>query len=66
MIGQIILTTYVILASTVGAWWFASNSVYKKEITLLEVVGNILPSLLFIWLLYPLHILECIKIKKLK
>lgn len=66
MIGQIILTTYVVLASTIGAWWLASNSIHKKEITLLDVVGNILPSLLLIWLFYPLYILECIKIKKLK
>jgi hypothetical protein len=65
MIGQIILITYIVLAGTVGAWWFTSNSVYKKEITLLDVVGNILPSLLFIWLFYPLHLLERIKIKKL-
>ena len=65
MIGQIILITYVILASTIGAWWLASNDIHKKEITLLDVVGNIVPAVMCIWLLYPSHLLERIKIKKL-
>jgi hypothetical protein len=64
MIGQIILITYVILASTVGAWWFAGGD--KKDITLLDLVACILPSILSIWLILPLSFLDRIKIKKFK
>lgn len=66
MIGQIILIVYIVLSGTVGACWLASNNIHKKEITLVDVVGNILPALMFIWLFYPLHILDRIKIKKIK
>lgn len=64
MIGQIILTTYVILASTVGAWWFAGGD--KKDITLLDLIACILPSILFVWMLVPFSLLDKIKIKKFK
>lgn len=66
MIGQIILITYVVLASTIGAWWLASNDIHKKEITLFDIVGNIVPSIMFIWFFYPLYVLDNIKFKKLK
>jgi len=66
MIEQIILITYVVLASTIGAWWLASNDVHKKEITLLDLIACILPSILFIWMLLPLSLLGRIKIKKFK
>ena len=64
MIGQIILITYIVLASTVGAWWLAGGD--KKEITLFDVLGNILPSILVIWMLVPFSLLDRIKIKKFK
>lgn len=64
MIEQIVLITYIVLASTVGAWWLAGGG--KKEITLLDLVAYILPSILFIWILLPLSLLDRIKIKKFK
>jgi hypothetical protein len=64
MIGQIILITYVILASTVGAWWLAGGD--KKEITLLDLMACILPSILLVWMLVPFSLLDRIKIKKFK
>jgi len=66
MIEQIILITYVVLASTIGAWWLASNDIHKKEITLFDIIGNIVPSIMFIWFFYPLYVLDKIKFKKLK
>ena len=66
MIEQIILITYVVLASTIGAWWLASNDIHKKEITLFDIIGNIVPSVMFIWFFYPLYVLDKIKFKKLK
>lgn len=66
MIEQIILITYVVLASTIGAWWLASNDVHKKEITLFDIIGNIVPAVMFIWFFYPLYVLDKIKFKKLK
>ena len=66
MIEQIILITYVVLASTIGAWWLASNDVHKKEITVFDIIGNIIPSVMFIWFFYPLYVLDNIKFKKLK
>ena len=64
MIAQIFLIVYIVLASTVGAWWLAGGD--KKEITLLDVVSWILPSILAIWLILPLSLLDKIKIKKFK
>jgi hypothetical protein len=64
MIGQIILITYTILASTLGAWWLAGGD--KKEITLLDLIACILPSILLIWLILTASLLDCIKIKKFK
>ena len=66
MIEQIILITYVVLASTIGAWWLASNDIHKKEITLFDIIGNIVPAVMFIWFFYPLYVLDKIKFKKLK
>lgn len=66
MIEQIILITYVVLASTIGAWWLASNDIHKKEITLFDIIGNIVPSIMFIWFFYPLYVLDKIKFKKLR
>ena len=65
MIGQIILITYVILASTVGAWWLAKGGV-RDEVSLLDLIAWVLPSILLIWLLLPLSLLDRIKIKKFK
>ena len=64
MIPQIFLIVYIVLASTVGAWWLAGGD--KKEITLLDVVSWILPSILFIWLILTASLLDKIKIKKFK
>jgi hypothetical protein len=64
MIGQIILITYIVLASTVGAWWLAGGD--KKEITLLDLIAWVLPSILFIWLILTASLLDKIKIKKFK
>ena len=66
MIEQIILITYVVLASTIGAWWLASNDVHKKEITVFDIIGNIVPAVMFIWFFYPLYVLDNIKFKKLR
>lgn len=66
MIEQIILITYVVLASTIGAWWLSSNDIHKKEITLFDIIGNIVPSIMFIWFFYPLYVLDKIKFKKLR
>lgn len=64
--AQIILMVYIALASTLGAWWLASNDIHKKEITLFDIIGNIVPSIMFIWFFYPLYVLDKIKFKKLK
>ena len=64
MILQIILIIYIVLAGTVGAWWLAGGG--RNEITLLDLIACILPSILLIWILLPLSLLDRIKIKKFK
>jgi hypothetical protein len=64
MIAQIFLIVYIVLASTVGAWWLAGGD--KKEITLLDLIACILPSILLVWMLVPFSLLDRIKIKKFK
>ena len=65
MILQIILIIYIVLAGTVGAWWLAKGGV-RDEVSLLDLIPWILPSILLIWILLPLSLLDCIKIKKFK
>ena len=64
MIPQIFLIVYIVLAGTLGAWWLAGGD--KKEITLLDLIAWVLPSILSIWLILPLSLLDKIKIKKFK
>ena len=64
MIAQIFLIIYIVLAGTLGAWWLAGGD--KKEITLLDLIAWVLPSILAIWLILPLSLLDKIKIKKFK
>ena len=64
MIPQIFLIVYILLAGTLGAWWLAGGD--KKEITLLDLIAWVLPSILSIWLILPLSLLDKIKIKKFK
>jgi hypothetical protein len=64
MIAQIFLIVYIVLAGTVGAWWLAGGD--KKEITLLDLIAWVLPSILFIWLILTASLLDKIKIKKFK
>ena len=66
MIGQIILITYIILASTVGAWWLASNDIHKKEITLLDVLGHMMPAIVICWILIPMYYLDKVKVPFLR
>ena len=65
MILQIILIIYIVLAGTLGAWWLAKGGV-RDEVSLLDLIPWILPSILLIWILLPLSLLDCIKIKKFK
>lgn len=64
----IILWVYICLSSTFGAWWLASNKLDDEgeDITLFDIVGNILPAIIFCWFLVPLTLLMMIKVKKLK
>lgn len=62
MIEKTILITYIVLASTVGAWWLAGGD--RKEITLLDLIAWVLPSILFIWLILTASLLDRIKIKR--
>ena len=64
MIPQIFLIVYIVLAGTLGAWWLAGGD--KKEITLLDLIAWVLPSILFIWLILTASLLDKIKIKKFK
>ena len=64
MIPQIFLIVYIVLAGTVGAWWLAGGN--KKEITLLDLIAWVLPSILLIWLILTSSLLDKIKIKKFK
>jgi hypothetical protein len=64
MIPQIFLIVYIVLAGTVGAWWLAGGN--KKEITLLDLIAWVLPSILLIWLILTASLLDKIKIKKFK
>ena len=64
MIAQIFLIVYIVLAGTVGAWWLAGGD--KKEITLLDLIAWVLPSILLIWLILTASLLDRIKIKKFK
>ena len=64
MIAQIFLIIYIVLAGTLGAWWLAGGD--KKEITLLDLIAWVLPSILFIWLILTASLLDKIKIKKFK
>lgn len=64
MIPQIFLIVYIVLTGTVGAWWLAGGN--KKEITLLDLIAWVLPSILLIWLILTASLLDKIKIKKFK
>jgi len=64
MIPQIFLIVYIVLAGTVGAWWLVGGN--KKEITLLDLIAWVLPSILLIWLILTASLLDKIKIKKFK
>ena len=65
MILQIILIIYIVLAGTLGAWWLAKGGV-RDEVSLLDLIPWILPSILLIWILLPLSLLDRVKIKKFK
>lgn len=65
MLGPIILTIYLALSGTIGAWWLASQDVTKDEIDMLDVAMCIIPAIMMCWLLIPIYILSKIKIKKL-
>ncbi len=64
MVGQIILITYLVLSSTLGAWWMANIRKGKKlDITLMDVAASILPAILFGWL-YVFVQLDKVVLKK--
>jgi hypothetical protein len=65
---SVLCITYLILSSTIGAWWMASMDVSeeKDHITLFVILCNILPAVLFSWILFPLVLANKIKIKKFK
>ncbi len=64
MIEQILLITYVILSSTVGAWWLASLDITKDEIDLLDVLRLVIPAVMACWFIVPIYLLSKIKIKR--
>ena len=68
MVGEIILMVYVALSSTLGAWWLASNSLQAKgkKISLMDILGNVLPAVMFSWLFVPMLLLDKVKVRKLK
>ena len=68
MIGPILLTLYIALSGTIGAWWMASDrqSDDEEKVSLFDIAGHILPAIIFCWLIIPMSILERIKIKKFK
>jgi hypothetical protein len=52
--------TYVILASTVGAYYMTKNDLSKRgsDVTLMDVILNIIPSLLLFWAIAPMYLIS--------
>ena len=63
---NIILIIYLILASTFGAYWLAKeDQVCKNEdITLFHIIGNVVPAVLFSWIILFFELTTRVVIKK--
>ena len=63
---QISLCAYLIFASTYGAYYFAKNDLtkIKDDITLFDVLGNVFPSIIMSWFIFPYLILDKIVIHR--
>lgn len=59
---------YIILASTIGAYYMAKidSRNCNENITLFHVLGNIFPSLILSWFLFFVYICNLIVINKRK
>lgn len=68
MIGAILLCTYLALAGTIGAWWMASkwHTDENGEVSLLDILANVIPAMMLCWFFALAYVLERIKIKKFK
>ena len=63
---DIIVIAYIALSSTLGAYWLTVNDhrIKQRNITLLDVVSNILPSVILIIPIIVFTLLDKVVIKK--